>query len=968
MDASLTFKSGKKAVYIGFLTVLVPLLACLITNKVFHPEDYFFNTNKFFLAVSYAGTSFPVIHNLLSELKILNSELGRLGLSAALVVVVFVLRPGIKWMVKHISETSQKKDICFYLVILAFMLSPPITKQFHLHAKFGPFILGLVVPDGPPLGSALVEKLDPIISGFFLPIFATTCGIRVDPSSFKKISTFLINQSIGAVVTVVVKFGVSLALAMFCKMPMRDSLALAFVMISKGIVEIGYYSSMSDSMVISKPHYAFLIYMSTLIAIIVPILVKWLYDPSRKYLCFQKRTIMNFKPNQELRVLGCVHVPGNVNSIINLLNVCCLTRESSLALDVLHLVKLSGRATPLFIAHEKQELMTSDDSYSENVVIAFKQFERHNAEVVSLNVFTAVSPPNLMYEDICNLAIEHSTCFILLPFHRRWYIDGSIESEDQTIRSLNCNILETAPCSVGILVEGRCKVSFSTFRDPPSSQSYSSYNIAVIFMGGKDDREALALAKRISQDESVSLTVIHLKAKNSIGTILAESDRALDDEMLSGIKGSMRYLEEQISDGPETSNFLRSIVEDYQLFIVGRRYKCEDPQTSGLELWCEFEEIDDRSLWIFSDGSRLKRIVGAQIAAAWGSLEALGENANQALGCEKVSLLISTSQQEKIEELLEVVVGSEVFVVRVYEVRFLRIVTGKQGFQSQDKMVKEPVADVEESSSDSSETGDRWKKTVGQIGSPCGEDESFNDAFMGNYSQGINLHRGWEENRLLGEAELLGCSPDGDVNLVSPRADIVDSPKFASNNLGYTKWADIVSIGPGDPSQPALPLNPDQNVFLSDLGGVSACSSSLPSWAETIDKLNSIEAESHDRLNIPSANEEEQSENSDCSLPCSTNEARMLFCFFVAGSKGVVDLKQVPYRSWRGDGAFMLHGYIKTSLCFPDLHEHFDSNHCANTCEMALRSVEEVFMLSEEDHHELQAKPGAAGARLRART
>ncbi|KAK8518715.1 hypothetical protein V6N13_018012 [Hibiscus sabdariffa] len=235
--------------------------------------------------------------------------------------------------------------------------------------------------------------------------------------------------------------------------------------------------------------------------------------------------------------------------------------------------------------------MTSDDSYSENVVIAFKQFVRHNAEVVSLNVFTAVSPPNLMYKDICNLAIEHSTCFILLPFHRRWYIDGSIESEDQTIRSLNCDILKMAPCSVGILVEGRRKVSFSTFRDPPSSQSYSSYNIAVIFMRGKDDREALALAKRISQDESVSLTVIHLKARNSIGTILAESDGVLDDEMLNGIKGSVRYLEEQVSYGPETSNFLRSIVEDYQLFIVGRRYKCEDPQTSGLELWCEFEEI-----------------------------------------------------------------------------------------------------------------------------------------------------------------------------------------------------------------------------------------------------------------------------------------------------------------------------------------------------------------------------------------
>ncbi|KAK8530001.1 hypothetical protein V6N12_060763 [Hibiscus sabdariffa] len=636
MDVSLMFKSGMKAVYFGFLTALVPLLACLIMDNAYYPDDDFFNTNKFFLAVSYAGTSFPVIHNLLSELNILNSELGRLGLSAALigdmvtlvlticslwmkaqgevgtkrvlqdvgwailflVIVVFALRLGIKWMVKHIPKTSQKKDICFYLVILAFLLSPRITQLFHLHPKSGPFILGLVVPDGPPLGSTLVEKLDPIISGLFLPIFATTCGLRVDLASFKKDSKFQINQPIAAVVTLVVKFGVSLALAMFCKMPMRDSLVLAFVMISKGIVEIGYYSSMYDSMVISKPLYAFMIIMNIFIATIVSILVKWLYDPSRKYLCFHKKTIMNSKPNQELRVLGCVHVPGNVNSIINLLNACCPTRESSIALDVLHLVKLSGRATPLFIAHHKQKIMTSDDLYSENVVMAFEQFERDHPEVMSLNVFTAISPPHLMYEDICNLAIDHSTSFIVLPFHQRWYIDRSIESEDQTIRRLNCDILKMAPCSVGILVEGRRKLSSSTFRDTSSSESYSSYNTVVIFVGGKDDREALALAKRISQDKSVSLTVIHLKAKNSIGTILDENDRALDDEMLSGIKGSVNitYLEEQVSDGPETSDFLRSIVEKYQLFIVGRRYKYEDPQTSGLGNWCEFEEIASSKL------------------------------------------------------------------------------------------------------------------------------------------------------------------------------------------------------------------------------------------------------------------------------------------------------------------------------------------------------------------------------------
>ncbi|KAK8606120.1 hypothetical protein V6N13_102878 [Hibiscus sabdariffa] len=66
-----------------------------------------------------------------------------------------------------------------------------------------------------------------------------------------------------------------------------------------------------------------------------------------------KRTIMNSRLNQELRMIDCIRVPGNVNSIISLLNACCPTCDSSIALDVLHLVKLNGGATPNSIAHRK---------------------------------------------------------------------------------------------------------------------------------------------------------------------------------------------------------------------------------------------------------------------------------------------------------------------------------------------------------------------------------------------------------------------------------------------------------------------------------------------------------------------------------------------------------------------------------------------------------------------------------------
>ncbi|MBA0835543.1 hypothetical protein Goarm_007819 [Gossypium armourianum] len=603
MDVGMTFRSGKKVICIGVLTVVVPLMACLITAKSLSQESQFFTNKRVFLAVTYSATSFPVIHCLLSELKLLNSELGRLGLSAALigeivalfllticqwvvdglengwkvvvsnfgfftvyfVIVVFWFRPVMKWMVRNTPEGGQIKNSYLYIVIGAFLVSHKLAELLKVYIVFAPFLVGLAVPDGPPLGSALVEKLEPIVEGLFMPLFVTTCGMRIDFSYLKNYGSFAKDQVISAVVTNFVKFGVSFLLPFLWNIPIRDSLAFAFIMLNKGIVEMAEYSFMND----------------TLVRI--------------KHVRYLKKSIMDCKLNDELRIIGCIHVPANVNSIIDILNASCPTRQSPIALSVLHLIKLSGRATPLFIAHEKQSKSPSNNSYSENVVLAFNRFERDNWGAVSVKSFTAVSPPNLMHEDICNLVMDQFTSFLILPFHRRRHVDGSIESEDQTVRRLNFNILQKPPCSVGILVEGQRHVKCINSRDHMHDQyplaNSSTYTIAMIFIGGKDDWEALALAKRMSRDKSVKVTVIQFKAVDGFQD--DDGDRMMDKQLLRNVKEntSITYIEKEVKDGPETLTYLRSIVDDYKLFIVGRRYKREDPQTVGLHEWSEFQDI-----------------------------------------------------------------------------------------------------------------------------------------------------------------------------------------------------------------------------------------------------------------------------------------------------------------------------------------------------------------------------------------
>jgi hypothetical protein len=321
----------------------------------------------------------------------------------------------------------------------------------------------------------------------------------------------------------------------------------------------------------------------------MPVLVKYLYHPSRKYAGYQKRNIMHCRRNEELRVLACIHMPDDIAAITKLLEVSCPSSERPLAIYVLHLIELIGRDSPIFISHQMQKkIVSNNSSYSENIILAFNHFKQHNPGVVLVNIFTTISLPKFMHEDICMLGLDKLTYLIILPFHRKWSIDSLVDSEDSTIRTLNCSMLELAPCSVGILVDrghlGRSMVS-----------SNSSYYVAMIFLGGNDDREALSFAKRMANDSNITLTVVHFVASGS--DIDSCWDKFLDNEILKDVKLNnvgdeyVIYLEEVVKDGPQTALIVRSLVDEFDLIIVGRRHNVDSPQTSGLAEWIEFPEL-----------------------------------------------------------------------------------------------------------------------------------------------------------------------------------------------------------------------------------------------------------------------------------------------------------------------------------------------------------------------------------------
>ncbi|RDX88171.1 Cation/H(+) antiporter 4, partial [Mucuna pruriens] len=622
MDLSMITRTGHRAWTIAITGLSLPLIICIpfIAFNAENLNTYVGDQANHFAPVVLAETviSFAVVGSLLIELKIINSELGRLALSSVLVsdilsksivclsnifldnnrpssssvllislislsiFVPLIFRPAMFWIIKHTAEGRPVDDGYVYLIITMVFALGWISVQINQEFILGAFVLGLAVPEGPPLGSALVKKLQFFGNSFFLPIFVT-CSVMKADFSLQYSPIIAVTTAFVIICTHLTKVIGCIIPALICKIPFKDALVLSLILNVKGVVEVVVYGILYDEGIIGNHTYGIMLINIMIIACIVKWSVKLLYDPSRKYAGYQKRNIMSLKPDSDLRILACVHKTHHISAMKDILDVCCPTAEHPIIVHALHLIELVGRTSPIFISHRIQRKISTSThrSYSNDVILGFDLYEHDNIGAVTAHTYTAISPPTLMHEDVCQLALDKVASIVILPFHLRWSSDGAVEFDDKNIRSLNCKALEIAPCSVGILVTRS------------SHQNSSLIRLAMVFLGGRDDREALCLAKRTMRNPRVNLVVYHLVPEEHTLNI----EYLLDNEALEHIKkpqsslDNVSYRQVIVNGGPETSMVLRHIVNEHDFFIVGRRHGLDSPQTEGLTTWSEFAEL-----------------------------------------------------------------------------------------------------------------------------------------------------------------------------------------------------------------------------------------------------------------------------------------------------------------------------------------------------------------------------------------
>lgn len=313
-------------------------------------------------------------------------------------------------------------------------------------------------------------------------------------------------------------------------------------------------------------------------------LVTWVYKPAKRTRLsdYKHRTVERKYPNSQLRILACFHSARNIPSLINLLEASRGTeKREGLCVYAMHLMELSERSSAILMVHKARNnglpfWNRGQRSDSDNVIVAFEAYQQLSR--VSVRPMTAISSMSDMHEDICTTAESKRAAIIILPFHKHQRLDGTLETTRNDFGWVNRKVLQHAPCSVGILVDrglgGTSHIAASNV----------SYNITVLFFGGRDDREALAYGARMAEHPGISVKVIRFLVEPEIaGEILrVDVDENLgsklgseDEEFLTELKKKMAkdnyivFEEKVVRSAGQTIAYIHEI-SNCSLLLVGR--------------------------------------------------------------------------------------------------------------------------------------------------------------------------------------------------------------------------------------------------------------------------------------------------------------------------------------------------------------------------------------------------------------
>jgi Kef-type K+ transport system membrane component KefB len=277
LDVGRIRRRARTAVFVSHASIVVPYLLGAALSLVLYPElappGVAFAPFALFMGIAMSITAFPVLVRILRErglsgtllgdtavtcaavddvtawslLAVVVAIAGANGLRAAagtivltavfIAAMLFVIGPLVRRGLAAAARRERPGKSAVALVLGILLASALATELIGIHALFGAFLAGVVMPREPRFRAYLTERLEEFSSVFLLPLFFAFTGLRTRIGLLDDGRSWLLCGLVILVATAG-KLGGSMIAARLTGTPWGEAFALGALMNSRGLMEL----------------------------------------------------------------------------------------------------------------------------------------------------------------------------------------------------------------------------------------------------------------------------------------------------------------------------------------------------------------------------------------------------------------------------------------------------------------------------------------------------------------------------------------------------------------------------------------------------------------------------------------------------------------------------------------------------------------------------------------------------------
>ena len=277
LDLKVLKNKANEAVVISHASIVIPFaLGIGLSYFIYHqfaPEGIEFLSFSLFMGIAMSITAFPVLARIVQERGIHKTKLGTIVITCAaadditawclLAAVIAIVKAGtfasslyiilmaavyvivmlflVKPFLKKVGDLYGNKDNLSKSVVGIFLLtliiSSYLTEIIGIHALFGAFMTGAIMPDITKFRTIFIEKVEDVSVILLLPLFFVFTGLRTEIGLINDPYLWKITGLIVLVAVVGKFFGSALA-ARFVGQNWKDSLTIGALMNTRGLMEL----------------------------------------------------------------------------------------------------------------------------------------------------------------------------------------------------------------------------------------------------------------------------------------------------------------------------------------------------------------------------------------------------------------------------------------------------------------------------------------------------------------------------------------------------------------------------------------------------------------------------------------------------------------------------------------------------------------------------------------------------------